>query len=154
MFGTGTPVTRKPSLGLALLGTIAAGVVTGLLLVAPNDSHQPEVAPPTSTSTGGPVSGAPADDGVVAAGQAIADAITEGDSLKFGLVTCDQQDAGELRKLQQKWNAAGPVVATVVRPPAVTGAQATVTIRVEGAGGARTTDFPLRRKGAKWCVPG
>jgi hypothetical protein len=147
-------MTRNVILGLSLVATILVGAVVGLLLVAPNDQQQasptPAAAPvPTRTSSTRPVDRAA--DGVA---QAIADALTEGDSLKFGLITCDPQSTGGLQNLQQKWDAAGAVKASVARPPLVTGDHATVTIHVTGAGGEKETEFPLRKKGEKWCVPG
>jgi hypothetical protein len=139
---------------VALSVAVAAGAVTGLLLIAPGDEQQ---APPPSTTAAAPPatsSSRQAERAADGTAQAIADAITEGDSLKFGLITCDPQSSAELRKLQDKWDAAGTVSASVVRPPLVTGDRATVTIHVEGAGGEKETEFPLRKKGEKWCVPG
>jgi len=148
-------MSRKVVFGLVLFVAVVAGVVAGLLLIAPSDEQQAApppvsvVASPATTSSTRAVERAA--DG---AAQAIADAITEGDSLKFGLITCDPQSSAELRKLQDKWDAAGAVSASIVRPPLVTGDRATVTIHVEGAGGEKETEFPLRKKGEKWCVPG
>jgi len=142
-------------LALVLLGgTVVSGALVGLLLIEPGG--QPPVVTPSSTPAPPPPPPSPAtvDSGVSAAAQAIVDAITEGDSLKYGLITCAPQSSADLRSLQQKWDNAGAVRATVVRPPAVTGDRATVTIRVEGAGGRKETEFPLRKKGEKWCVPG
>jgi hypothetical protein len=141
-------------MGLVLLGVTVSGAVLGLLLIAPGDQQQsPAAASPTPTPT--PTSsGVQADSGSAAVAQAIAEAITEGDSLKFGLITCQRQSTSELKKLQQKWDAAGTVAATVVRPPLVTGDRAIVTIHVEGAGGQKETDFRLQKKGGHWCVPG
>jgi hypothetical protein len=147
-------MARKVVFGLVLLVAVVAGVVAGLLLIAPGDEQQ---AAPPSTSVAAPAttSSTPSvEHAADGAAQAIADAITEGDSLKFGLITCDPQSSAELRKLQDKWDAAGTVSASVVRPPLVTGDRATVTIHVEGAGGEKETEFPLRKKGEKWCVPG
>lgn len=148
-------MSRKVVFGAVLVVAVIAGVVAGLLLIAPGDEEQ--AAPATSSSVPAPATTSStraverAADG---AAQAIADAITEGDSLKFGLITCDPQSSAELRKLQEKWDAAGAVNASIVRPPLVTGDRATVTIHVEGAGGEKETEFPLRKKGEKWCVPG
>jgi hypothetical protein len=141
-------------LGMVLLGVTVSGAVLGLLLIAPGDQQQsPAAASPTPTPT--PTSsGVQADSGSAAVAQAIAEAITEGDSLKFGLITCQRQSTSELKKLQQKWDAAGTVAATVVRPPLVTGDRAIVTIHVDGAGGQKETDFRLQKKGGHWCVPG
>jgi hypothetical protein len=141
-------------LGMVLLGVTVSGAVLGLLLIAPGDQQQsPAAASPTPTPT--PTSsGVQADSGSAAVAQAIAEAITEGDSLKFGLITCQRQSTSELKKLQQKWDAAGTVAATVVRPLLVTGDRAIVTIHVEGAGGQKETDFRLQKKGGHWCVPG
>jgi hypothetical protein len=153
-------MSRKVVFGLVLFVALVAGVVAGLLLIAPSDEQQaalPSTSAPPSTSIPAPATTSStraverAADG---AAQAIADAITEGDSLKFGLITCDPQSSAELRKLQDKWDAAGAVSASIVRPPLVTGDRATVTIHVEGAGGEKETEFPLRKKGEKWCVPG
>ncbi|HEV7973765.1 hypothetical protein [Amycolatopsis sp.] len=146
-------MSRKVVFGLVLFVALVAGVVAGLLLIAPSDEQQ---AAPPSTAVPAPATTSTraverAADG---AAQAIADAITEGDSLKFGLITCDPQSSAELRKLQDKWDAAGAVSASIARPPLVTGDRATVTIHVEGAGGEKETEFPLRKKGEKWCVPG
>jgi hypothetical protein len=149
-------MSRKVVFGLVLSVALIAGVVAGLLLIAPSGEQQAAPPPstssvPASTTTSSTRAVERAADG---AAQAIADAITEGDSLKFGLITCDPQSSAELRKLQEKWDAAGTVDASVVRPPLVTGDRATVTIHVEGAGGEKETEFPLRKKGEKWCVPG
>ncbi|MDT7729092.1 MAG: hypothetical protein QOI21_5668 [Actinomycetota bacterium] len=145
-------MTRKVILVLTSLVAILVGAVVGLLLVAPGGRQQ---TAPTPTPVPSPTSSAPpADSAAVGVAQAIADAITEGDSLKFGLITCDRQNTGELQKLQQKWDAAGTVSAFVIRPPLVTGDRATVTIHVEGADGEKETEFPLQKKGEKWCVPG
>jgi hypothetical protein len=146
-------VSKRVVLGLVLLGAIVSGVLVGLLLIEPGD-QQPSVAP-SSIPVPTPSPSAPdADNGASATAKAIVDAITEGDSLKYGLITCTPQSSTDLQKLQRKWDAAGTVSASVVRPPLVTGDQATVTIRVEGAGGEKETEFPLRKKGEKWCVPG
>jgi hypothetical protein len=142
-------VNKKMGMGVVLLGVTVSGAVLGLLLIAPGDQQSPAAASPTPTS-----SGVQADSGSAAVAQAIADAITEGDSLKFGLITCQRQSTSELKKLQQKWDAAGTVAATVVRPPLVTGDRAIVTIHVDGAGGQKETDFRLQKKGGYWCVPG
>jgi hypothetical protein len=152
-------VTRTGFVGLILLGTIVAGVVVGLLLVAQSGGPQVYdkiVAPPTAASQPRSTSNpAPVEGGAEAAAQAIADAITEGDSLKFGLITCDQQSSAKLGELQHKWDTAGPVTATVPRPPVVNGDSASVTIHVTGSGGGqKDTDFPLRKKGGGWCLPG
>ena len=150
--GLGARVNKKMGMGVVLLGVTVSGAVLGLLLIAPGDQQQsPAAAPPTPTPTS---SGVQADSGSAAVAQAIADAITEGDSLKFGLITCQRQSTSELKKLQQKWDAAGTVAATVVRPPLVTGDRAIVTIHVDGAGGQKETDFRLQKKGGYWCVPG
>jgi hypothetical protein len=141
-------------MGLVLLGATVSGAVLGLLLVAPGEQQQnPAAASPTPTPT--PTSsGVQVDSGAATVAQAIADAITEGDSLKFGLITCDRQGTSELKTLQQKWDTVGAVAATVVQPPLVTGDRAIVTIRVEGAGGEKETDFHLQKKDGNWCVPG
>jgi hypothetical protein len=146
-------VNKRVILGLVLLGAVVSGALVGLLLIEPGD--QPPVAtPPPARAPAPPPSATPADNAASATAQAIVDAITEGDSHKYGLITCDPQSSADLGKLQRKWDDAGKVSASVVRPPAVTGDQATVTIRVEGAGGRKETEFPLRKKGEKWCVPG
>jgi hypothetical protein len=147
-------MSGKVVFGLVLSLALVAGVVAGLLLIAPGDEQRaapPSTSVPVPATTPGTRVAERAADG---AAQAIADAITEGDSLKFGLITCDPQSSAELRKLQDKWDAAGAVSASIVRPPLVTGDRATVTIHVEGAGGEKETEFPLRKKGEKWCVPG
>jgi hypothetical protein len=147
-------MTRKVILVLAPLLAILVGAVVGLLLVAPGERQQTAPAPAPAPLPSPTSSALPADSAADGVAQAIADAITEGDSLKFGLITCDPQNTSELQKLQQKWDAAGTVSAFVVRPPLVTGDRATVTIHVEGADGEKETEFPLRKKGEKWCVPG
>jgi hypothetical protein len=146
-------VNKKIIIGLVLFGTSVSGALVGLLLIEPGAQQQPSATalpPPAPT----PATSAPVDKAASATAQAIADAITEADSLKYGLLTCEPQSGADLQKLQRKWDAAGAVSASVVRPPAVIGDRATVTIHVEGAGGERETEFPLRKKGEKWCVPG
>jgi hypothetical protein len=145
-------------MGVVLLGATVSGTVLGLLLIAPGGQQQNPAATsptPTPSQTATPTSsGVQVDTGAATVAQAIADAITEGDSLKFGLITCQRQSTSDLKKLQQKWDAAGTVAATVVRPPLVTGDRAIVTIHVDGAGGQKETDFRLQKKGGYWCVPG
>jgi hypothetical protein len=142
-------------LGLVLLGgAVLSGALVGLMLIETGGQPPAVTSSPAPPPPPPPPSPPTADSGVSAAAQAIVDAITEGDSLKYGLLTCAPQSSTDLRNLQQKWDDAGAVRASIVRPPAVTGDRATVTIRVEGAGGRKETEFPLRKKGEKWCVPG
>ncbi|MGY6653135.1 hypothetical protein ACXIZN_13270 [Amycolatopsis sp. TRM77291] len=149
-------VSHKLTAVAVVCGAVVAGVVVGLLLVAPSGSD------PAASSTGAP-SPAPASsrpvpvDPDVAAvevvGKAIAAAIVNHDATAYGKLTCVQQSSADLAELGRKWAAAGKVSATVPDPPVVSGDSATVTVHVEGVGGQKDTPFPLRKQGGKWCVP-
>jgi len=149
-------VNRVLGAGLVLLGVAGAGVVVGLLLVAPDGS------PPAPSSSAGPTarsSAPPAPDaadtaavGVLA--KAIVDAIARHDSAAFGKLTCRPQTAEALARLQRMWDAAGPVTATLPRPPELRGESATAVVHVEAAGGTKDTPFPLHKENGRWCVPG
>jgi hypothetical protein len=150
-------VNRVFAAGLVLLGVAGAGVVVGLLLVAPDGS------PPAPSSTTGPVtarSSAPpppdaADTAAVGVlAKAIVDAIARHDSAAFGKLTCRPQTADALARLQRMWDAAGPVTATLPRPPELRGESATAVVHVEAAGGTKDTPFPLHKENGHWCVPG
>jgi hypothetical protein len=149
-------VNRALAAGLVLLGVAGAGVVLGLLLVAPSGSPpapSTPAAPPTRAST------STAPDAVDTAAvnvlaRAIVDAITAHDSAAFGKLTCRPQSADALARLQRMWNAAGPVTATLPEPPEVRGESATVKVHVEAAGGTKDTPFPLHKENGRWCVPG
>jgi hypothetical protein len=150
-------VNRVFAAGLVLLGVAGAGVVVGLLLVAPDGS------PPAPSGTTGPVtarSSAPpppdaADTAAVGVlAKAIVDAIARHDSAAFGKLTCRPQTAEALARLQRMWDAAGPVTATLRRPPELRGESATAVVHVEAAGGTKDTPFPLHKENGHWCVPG
>ncbi|OXM69485.1 hypothetical protein [Amycolatopsis vastitatis] len=150
-------MNRVFAAGLVLLGVAGAGVVLGLLLVAPDGP------PPAPSSTTGPVparSSAPpppdaADTAAVGVlAKAIVDAIARHDSAAFGKLTCRPQTAEALARLQRMWDAAGPVTATLPRPPELRGESATAVVHVEAAGGTKDTPFPLHKENSHWCVPG
>jgi hypothetical protein len=149
-------VNRALAAGLVLLGVAAAGVVLGLVLVAPSGSPpaSPSPVPPPSRST---VS-APPDAADTAAvnvlATAIVDAIARHDSAAFGKLTCRPQSAEALAGLQRTWDAAGPVTATLRQPPVLRGESATAVVHVEAAGGTKDTPFPLHKENGHWCVPG
>ena len=141
--------------GLVLLGVAGAGVVLGLLLVAPSGAP----AAPPSTPRPAPPSASPSPSamdtaavGVLA--KAIVDAIARHDSAAFGKLTCRPQSAEALARLQRTWDAAGPVTAKLVAPPEVRGESATAKVHVEAAGGTKDTPFPLHKESGRWCVPG
>ncbi|HEY3711738.1 MAG TPA: hypothetical protein VGL64_20335 [Amycolatopsis sp.] len=146
--------------GLALLGALVAGVVIGLLLVAPagpDDAAVPP-APPPATTAARPTAVTPAPDADIAAvtvlAHAIADAIQRRDAKKFGTLTCRPQTSDALSALQKRWDAAGPMAVTLPEAPTVDGDSAGVNIHVEGTGGRKQTPFPMRRENGRWCVPG
>ncbi|MBE1577196.1 hypothetical protein ACFORH_08460 [Amycolatopsis roodepoortensis] len=149
-------VSHKLTAVAVVCGAVVAGVVVGLLLVAPSGSD------PAASSTGAPSPPpassrpVPVDPDVAAVevvGKAIAAAIVNHDATAFGKLTCTQQSSADLAELGRKWAAAGKVTATVPDPPVVSGDSATVTVHVEGVGGQKDTPFPLRKQGGKWCVP-
>ncbi|MEU4253447.1 hypothetical protein AB0F15_39245 [Amycolatopsis sp. NPDC026612] len=142
--------------GLVLLGVAGAGVVLGLLLVAPAGSP-PAASSPAVTSIRPSAPAAPdaADTAVVAVlARAIVDAIAAHDSAAFGKLTCRPQTAEALAGLQRTWDAAGPVKAKLTAPPELRGESATAKVHVEAAGGTKDTPFPLRKENGHWCVPG
>ncbi|RSM37587.1 hypothetical protein DMA12_36385 [Amycolatopsis balhimycina DSM 5908] len=150
-------MNRVFAAGLVLLGVAGAGVVLGLLLVAPGG------APPTPSSKTGqvptrssppPVPDAADTAAVSVLAKAIVDAIARHDSAAFGKLTCRPQTAEALARLQRMWDAAGPVTATLPRPPEVRGESATAVVHVEAAGGTKDTPFPLHKETGHWCVPG
>ncbi|UOX91508.1 hypothetical protein MUY14_13085 [Amycolatopsis sp. FBCC-B4732] len=141
--------------GLVLLGVAGAGVVLGLLLVAPSG------APPAPSSTPRPArpsaSPSPSAMDTAAVGvlaKAIVEAIVRHDSAAFGKLTCRPQSAEALAGLQRTWDAAGPVTATLAEPPEVRGESATAKVHVEAVGGTKDTPFPLHKESGRWCVPG
>ncbi len=142
--------------GLVLVGVAGAGVVLGLLLVAPAGS------PPASSSPSAPsirpsATAAPdaADTAAVAVlARAIVDAIAAHDSAAFGKLTCRPQTAEALAGLQRTWDAAGPVTVKLTAPPELRGESATAKVHVEAAGGTKDTPFPLHKENGHWCVPG
>ncbi|MEU8639774.1 hypothetical protein AB0C38_46915 [Amycolatopsis sp. NPDC048633] len=149
-------MNRALAAGLVLLGVAGAGVVLGLLLVAPSGSPpapSTSAPPPTRAST----STAPSAVDTAAVNvlaRAIVDAITAHDSGAFGKLTCRPQSAEALAGLQRTWDAAGPVTATLREPPEVRGESATAKVHVEAAGGTKDTPFPLHKENGRWCVPG
>ncbi|WP_370948945.1 hypothetical protein AB5J62_15695 [Amycolatopsis sp. cg5] len=152
-----SPGRKRLYAGLVLLGVVVAGVLTGLLLIGPREPEPAPSAPPpprpapTSTLT----SPSLVESELVATGQAIAAAITQADSAAFGKLACEPQSPAALKQLQDKWDTAGTVTATMVQPVKVAGERATITIHVEsGNGGKKDTDFPIRKKADRWCIPG
>lgn len=146
--------------GLALLGALVAGVVIGLLLVAPagpDDAAVPPAPPPSTAARSSSVT-TPAPDADIAAvtvlAHAIADAIERRDAREFGTLTCSPQTADALSALQKRWDAAGPMAVTLPEAPIVDGDSASVNIHVEGTGGRKQTPFPMHRENGRWCVPG
>lgn len=151
-------MNRVSAAGLVLLGAAGAGVLLGLLLVAPAGSPpaSPSPSPPTSPPRS-PASPAPdaADTAAVAVlARAIVDAITAHDSAAFGKLTCRPQTAEALAGLQRTWDAAGPVTVKLTAPPELRGESATAKVHVEAAGGTKDTPFPLHKENGHWCVPG
>jgi hypothetical protein len=153
-------VSGRLTAGLALLGALVAGVVIGLLLVAPagpDDAAVPP-APPPATTAARPTAVTPAPDADIAAvtvlAHAIADAIQRRDAKKFGTLTCRPQTSDALSALQKRWDAAGPMAVTLPEAPTVDGDSASVNIHVEGTGGRKQTPFPMHRENGRWCVPG
>ncbi|WIX99914.1 hypothetical protein QRX60_38555 [Amycolatopsis mongoliensis] len=148
-------MNRALAAGLVLLGVAGAGVVLGLLLVAPSGSAPEPSSPPPAPRT--PTSAAPSAVDTAAVNvlaRAIVDAITAHDSAAFGKLTCRPQSAEALAGLQRTWDAAGPVKATLKEPPEVRGESATAKVHVEAAGGTKDTPFPLHKESGRWCVPG
>ncbi|MFG1645273.1 hypothetical protein ACGFMK_33740 [Amycolatopsis sp. NPDC049252] len=148
-------MNRALTAGLVLAGVAVVGVVLGLLLVAPSGTTPPSATPPPATRTS---TSAPPDEVDSAAvnvlAKAIVDAITRHDSAAFGKLTCRPQSAEALAGLQRTWDAAGPVTATLPKPPELRGESATAVVHVEAAGGTKDTPFPLHKENGKWCVPG
>lgn len=148
---------RVLTAGLVLLGVAAAGVVLGLLLVAPSGSSSAPPSPPPATRSSPPAPAAP--DAVDSAAvtvlaNQIVSAIAHHDSAAFGKLTCRPQTADALAGLQRTWDAAGPVTATLAGPPELRGESATAKVHVEAAGGKKDTPFPLHKENGRWCVPG
>jgi hypothetical protein len=149
-------VNRTLAAGLVLLGVAGAGVVLGLLLIAPSGSAPAPTDPPPPT-TRASASAAPSAVDTAAVNvlaRAIVDAIRAHDSAAFGKLTCRPQSAEALAGLQRTWDAAGPVTATLKEPPEVRGESATAKVHVEAAGGTKDTPFPLHKENGHWCVPG
>jgi hypothetical protein len=150
-------VNRALTAGLVLVGVAVAGVVLGLLLVAPS-GPTPTPASPSAASRTTASAPAPADAVDTAAvnvlARAIVDTITRHDSAAFGKLTCRPQAAEALAGLQRTWDAAGPVTATLPKSPELRGESATVVVHVEAAGGTKDTPFPLHKEDGRWCVPG
>lgn len=149
-------MNRALAAGLVLLGVAGAGVVLGLLLVAPSGAPPaPSSTPPPATraSTSTPPDAVDAA-AVTVLAKAIVDAIARHDSAAFGKLTCHPQSAEALAALQRTWDAAGPVSATLAEPPDLRGESATAKVHVEAAGGTKDTPFPLHKENGRWCVPG
>ncbi|QKV72604.1 hypothetical protein [Amycolatopsis sp. Hca4] len=143
--------------GLVLVGVAGAGVVLGLLLVAPGGGSQPEpsATPPPPSRPATPSAPDEADTAAVAVlARAIVDAIARHDSAAFGKLTCRPQTADALARLQRMWDAAGPVTVKLLEPPDLRGESATAKVHVEAAGGVKDTPFPLHKENGRWCVPG
>ena len=149
-------MNRALAAGLVLLGVAGAGVVLGLLLIAPSGSTPaPSSSPPPTTRTSASAAPSAVDTAAVnVLARAIVDAITAHDSAAFGKLTCRPQSAEALAGLQRTWDAAGPVTATLKEPPEVRGESATAKVHVEAAGGTKDTPFPLHKESGRWCVPG
>jgi hypothetical protein len=149
-------VNRVVAAGLVLLGVAGAGVVLGLLLVAPDGAPPtPSSPPPSPARPSAPPAPDAADTAAVGVlARAIVDAIARHDSAAFGKLTCRPQTAEALARLQRMWDAAGPVKVTLPRPPELRGESATAVVHVEAAGGTKDTPFPLHKENGHWCVPG
>ena len=149
-------MNRAFAAGLVLLGVAGAGVVLGLLLVAPGGAPPPASATPSPpTRPTAPSAPDEADTAAVAVlAQAIVDAISRHDSAAFGKLTCRPQTAEALAGLQRMWDAAGPVTVKLMAPPELRGESATAKVHVEAAGGVKDTPFPLHKENGRWCVPG
>ncbi|HWD02449.1 MAG TPA: hypothetical protein VG674_08365 [Amycolatopsis sp.] len=150
-------MSRRLTAGLVVLGAVTAGVVLGLVLVAPAGPQDPGPRPPAPVSPPR-TNSSPADGADVAATNvlagAIAAALRHADASEYGRLTCRPQTRQALAGLQAKWDAAGPISVTLAAPPVVGGDSASVTVRVEGAGGRKETPFPMHRENGRWCVPG
>ncbi|ADJ46673.1 hypothetical protein AMES_4848 [Amycolatopsis mediterranei S699] len=150
-------MNRALAAGLVLLGVAGAGVVLGLLLVAPAGSPPPasdKPSPPARPSAPSPAPDEADTAAVAVLARAIVDAITRHDSAAFGKLTCRPQTAEALAGLQRTWDAAGPVTAKLAAPPELRGESATAKVHVEAAGGTKDTPFPLHKENGRWCVPG
>ncbi|MEV6824372.1 hypothetical protein [Amycolatopsis sp. NPDC051102] len=148
-------MNRALTAGLVLLGVAAAGVVLGLVLVAPSGSPPAASSPPAPPRPSAPAAPDAADTAAVAVlARAIVDAITRHDSAAFGKLTCRPQSTEALAGLQRTWDAAGPVTAKLTGPPELRGESATAKVHVEAAGGTKDTPFPLHKENGRWCVPG
>ncbi|WP_410597601.1 hypothetical protein [Amycolatopsis sp. lyj-23] len=150
-------MNRAFAAGLVLAGAAGAGVVLGLLLVAPSGAPPaaPAASAPPKTSTSASSAPDEADTAAVAVlARAIVDAIARHDSAAFGKLTCRPQTAEALAGLQRTWDAAGPVTARLAAPPELRGESATAKVHVEAAGGVKDTPFPLHKENGRWCVPG
>ena len=142
--------------GLVLVGVAAVGVVLGLLLIAPSGTTPPpsSTPPPATRATTSTPPDAVDAAAVNVLAKAIVDAIGRHDSAAFGKLTCRPQTTEALAGLQRTWDAAGPVTATLPKPPELRGESATAVVHVEAAGGTKDTPFPLHKETGKWCVPG
>lgn len=148
-------MNRALAAGLVLLGVAGAGVVLGLLLIAPSGAPPaPSSAPPPPRTSSATTPSAVDTAAVNVLARAIVNAITAHDSAAFGKLTCRPQSVEALAQLQRTWDAAGPVKATLKEPPEVRGESATAKVHVEAAGGTKDTPFPLHKESGRWCVPG
>ncbi|WP_033260666.1 hypothetical protein [Amycolatopsis vancoresmycina] len=148
-------MNRALAAGLVLLGVAAAGVVLGLLLVAPSGAPPSTSSPAPPPRPSAPAAPDEADTAAVAVlARAIVDAIAHHDSAAFGKLTCRPQSTEALAGLQRTWDAAGPVTAKLTGPPELRGESATAKVHVEAAGGVKDTPFPLHKENGRWCVPG
>ncbi|MFJ9786928.1 hypothetical protein ACIRSS_45655 [Amycolatopsis sp. NPDC101161] len=148
-------MNRALAAGLVLLGVAGAGVVLGLLLVAPSGAPPAPSSPPPAPRTTASAAPSAVDTAAVnVLARAIVDAIKAHDSAAFGKLTCRPQTADALGRLQRMWDAAGPLTATLKEPPEVRGESATAKVHVEAPGGTKDTPFPLHKESGRWCVPG
>ncbi|WP_409180526.1 hypothetical protein F9C11_28995 [Amycolatopsis sp. VS8301801F10] len=150
---------RRLGTALCLLAVVVAGGVLGLLSIGlpgpARPSSEPPAPPPPPRVSTSPSPAPAADQAAIAAlARTLVDAITRADSAEFGTLACKPQTAAALKELQEKWDAAGALRVSLVGQPAIAGDDATVTVRVEGAGGHKETPFPLHRENGRWCVPG
>ncbi|WP_158605666.1 hypothetical protein [Amycolatopsis panacis] len=142
----------RPAAALAVLAALVLGGVLGLFLVSGPGTAEHETPPPPAT----PHTGSPAPDADRVATTVVANALVQAmsasDTAEFATLTCRPQGKEALAGLQARWDAAGPMRASVASPPVVSGDEASVTVRVEASGGHKDTAFPLRRVHGRWCL--
>ncbi|MDI5981217.1 hypothetical protein [Amycolatopsis magusensis] len=151
--------------GVAVGAVILLGAAITLVLVLTGSDEdppaaQPPPAPPVHSSSAPATKPAPSsttgrgEDTPEAAGDVVIEALNTKDARKYATIACNAQKDTDVKGLQDTWDRAGDITATLAKPVEVSGDSATVTVRVEGGGNFKETPFKLVKQRAKWCIPG